>query len=99
MRAASATNLSRCYLHHDGGGEFHGHSPYDGTAFVAGYVSLIAAHLDNEAPAAIRSCSYLVGDDRKAPFIAGHILIISRSAENTDVGLPRVTINLPYHCC
>ena len=83
MHAASATNLSRCYLHHDSGGEFHGHSPDDGTASVAGYVSLIAAHLDNEAAAAIRSCSHLVGDDGKALFIAGHVLIISRSAGHT----------------
>ena len=45
----------------------HTHSPDDGTAFVAGYVSLIAAHLDNEAAAAIRSCNHLVGDDRKKP--------------------------------
>src|SRR5260370_814187 len=38
----------------------------DGAAFVARYVSLIAAHLDNQAAAGIRSCSDLVGDDRKA---------------------------------
>jgi hypothetical protein len=30
-------------------------------AFVAGYVSLFAAHLDNQAAIAIRSCSHLVG--------------------------------------
>ena len=96
MRAASATNLSRCYFHHDSGGEFHGRSPDGGTAFVAGYVSLIAAHLDNQAATAIRSCSHLVGDDRQALFIAGHILIISRSAENTGVGLPRTIIYLAY---
>jgi hypothetical protein len=70
--AADATDHSRCHLHHDRGGEFRGHSPDDGAAFVAGYVSLIAAHLDNGAAAAIRSCSHLVGDDRKALFIVGH---------------------------
>jgi hypothetical protein len=70
--AADATDHSRCHLHHDRGGEFHGHSPDDGAAFVAGYVSLIAAHLDNMTAAAIRSCSHLVRDDRKALFIAGH---------------------------
>ena len=47
------------------------------------YVSLIAAHVDNEAAAAIRSCSHLVGDDGKALFIVGHVRIISRSAEHT----------------
>ncbi len=83
MGTACATGLSRCHLHHDRGGEFHGHSPDDGTAFVAGYVSLIAAHVDNEAAAAIRSCSHLVGDNQKALFIAGHNLIISRSPEHT----------------
>ena|SRR5882724_4027202 len=51
MGAARAADLTRCHLHHDSGGEFHGHSPDDGTAFVAGYVGPIAAHLDNEAAA------------------------------------------------
>jgi hypothetical protein len=87
----AATNLSRCNLHHHSRGEFHGRSPDYGAAFVAGYVSLIAAHFDNEAPAAIRSCSHLLGDDQKALFIAGHVLIISRSAENTGVGLRRLS--------
>jgi hypothetical protein len=83
MGAACATRLSRCHLNHDRGGEFRRSGPDDGTAFVAGYVSLIAAHLDNEAAAAIHSCSHLVGDDGKALFIAGHDLIISRSPEHT----------------
>jgi hypothetical protein len=90
MGAASATDLGRRHLHHDSGGEFHGHSPDDGAAFVAGYVSLIAAHVDNEAAATIRSCCHLVGDDQKALFIAGHTLNISRSAGKTRIGLPRV---------
>jgi len=59
------------------GGEFHGHSPDDVAASVAGYVSVIAVHLYNEAAAAIRSCSHLVGDDRKALFIAGHDLAVT----------------------
>ena len=85
MSTACTTDLSRCHLHHDRGSKFHGHSPDDGTAFVAGYVSLIAAHLDNETAAAIRSGSHLVGDDQKALFIVGHICIISRPPEHTRI--------------
>jgi hypothetical protein len=83
MATACAANLTRCHLHHDRGGEFHRHGPDDGAAFVAGCVTLIAADLDNETAAAIRSGSHLVGDDGKALFIGGHVQIISRSAEHT----------------
>jgi hypothetical protein len=94
MGAADATDHSRCHLHHESGGEFHGHSPYDGAAFVASYVSLIAPHLDNQAAAAIRSCSDLLRDDRKALFIAGHRPIISRSAGNPALAFQHCTVSL-----
>ena len=79
MRATDTTNHSRCHLQQDSGSEFHGHCPDDLPAFVTGYVSLIAAQLDSQAPAAICSCSRFVRDDRNALLITRHILIFPRS--------------------
>ena len=53
MGAASAGDRSRYHLQHDRGGAFHQHGGDYGAAFVAGYVSLITAHLDNGAAAVI----------------------------------------------
>jgi hypothetical protein len=68
MRAEGTTDLARRKLDHHGGGAIRRHGTDHGATFVANYVGLATAHLDDETPTTIRAGGF-VGDDRKTFFV------------------------------